>query len=174
MCPERNEEVQRHGREDLAGEHKVGDLGQLIIAVLFLAVWILDNFFFHFTSFPNDYIPLAVQIPLGVIILALAVYLARAGMNIVFGEVQETPSVIRKGPFRFVRHPVYLSEILLYLALLMFRTSVAATFIWILAIFFFVFIAKYEEKLLLARFGEDYRAYMRDVGMYLPRLWKRS
>jgi protein-S-isoprenylcysteine O-methyltransferase Ste14 len=173
MCPEKNEEVQKHGREDLAGEHKLGDLGQLIIAVLFITVWILDSFFFKFTPFLNDYIPLAVQVPLGVIFLALALYMARTGMKIVFGEVPETQGVIRKGPFRLVRHPIYLSEILFYLGLLMFRTSLAAAVIWILAIIFFVYIAKYEEKLLLARFGEDYKAYMRDVGMYLPKLWKQ-
>ena len=116
--------------------------------------------------------PWRYKLPLGVIILVLALYLARTGMKIVFGEVTEKPGVIRKGPFRFVRHPIYLSEILFYLGLLMFRTSLAAAFIWILAIVFFVYIARYEEKLLLARFGEDYRAYMREVGMYLPRLWK--
>jgi protein-S-isoprenylcysteine O-methyltransferase Ste14 len=174
LCPERNDEVQRHGREDLTGEHKLGDLGQLIIALLFIAVWILDSFFFKYTTFLNDYIPLAVQVPLGVIALAFALYMARAGMKIVFGEVQETPGVIRKGAFKLVRHPIYLSEILFYLGLLMFRTSLAALAVWIVAIVFFVFIAKYEEKLLLKRFGEDYRAYMKDVGMYFPRLWKRS
>ncbi|MHB8105202.1 MAG: methyltransferase family protein [Dehalococcoidales bacterium] len=174
MRPEKNEEVQKHGREDLAGEHKLGDLEQLIIAVLFIAVWILDSFVFHYTTFLNDYIPLWVQIPLGVILLALALYLARTGMKIVFGEVPATPGVIKKGPFKLVRHPIYLSEILFYLGLLVFRTSLAAVFIWILAIVFFVFIARYEEKLLLARFGDDYKAYMKDVGMYLPRLWKRS
>jgi protein-S-isoprenylcysteine O-methyltransferase Ste14 len=169
MCLENN-----HGRDDLTGEHKLGDAVQIVILVLFLSVWILDNFFFKFTAFLNNYIPLAVQISLGVIFLALALYIARSGMNIVFSEVRETPGVIRKGAFKFVRHPIYLSEILFYLGLLMFRTSLAAAFIWILAIVFFVFIAKYEEKLLLARFGEDYRAYMRDVGMYFPRLWKQK
>jgi protein-S-isoprenylcysteine O-methyltransferase Ste14 len=45
--------------------------------------------------------------------------------------------------------------------------------IWIIAIVFLHYISKYEEKLLVARFGDDYRQYMRDVPMYFPRLWRR-
>lgn len=173
MCPE-NKNVDHRHRDDLAGEHKFGDAGQLIIAVLFFVVWILDSFFLKYTTFLNDYIPLAVQITLGVIFLALALYMARSGMTIVFSEVRDTPGVIRKGVFGLVRHPIYYSEILLYLGLLLLRTSLAALVIWIIAIGFLHFISKYEEKLLLARFGDDYKQYMKDVPMYFPRFWRRG
>jgi protein-S-isoprenylcysteine O-methyltransferase Ste14 len=172
MCPENKGADHRH-RDDLAGEHKFGDAGQLIIAVLFFVVWILDSFFFKYTTFLNDYIPLVVQITLGVICLALALYMARTGMTIVFNEVRETPGVMRKGVFGVVRHPIYYSEILLYLGLLLLRTSLAAAVIWIIAIGFLHFISRYEEKLLVERFGDDYRQYMKDVPMYFPRLRRR-
>jgi hypothetical protein len=32
-------------KQDLAGEHQVGDAGQLIFAVLFLTLWVSDSFF---------------------------------------------------------------------------------------------------------------------------------
>jgi protein-S-isoprenylcysteine O-methyltransferase Ste14 len=162
-----------HGREDLTGEHKFGDAGQAIIAALFIIVWMLDSFFFKFTVFPNDYIPLAVQITLGVICLGLAAYLAWAGIKIVFGEVREKPGVIRKGVFSVVRHPIYLGEILLYLGLLFLRTSLAAAAVWIIAIIFLHYLSRHEEKLLVERFGDDYKQYMKDVPMYFPRVWKR-
>lgn len=172
MCPD-TERQYTHGRTDMTGEHHWGDSGQLVVLILFLAVWILDSFFFKFTTFPNDYIHLAVQILMGIIILLAALYLARSGMRTVFGEVRETPRVIRQGPFKLVRHPIYLSEIIFYLALLIFRASLAAAFVWILAIIFFVVIARYEEKLLLARFGEKYKAYMKETGMYFPKLKRK-
>jgi protein-S-isoprenylcysteine O-methyltransferase Ste14 len=56
--------------------------------------------------------------------------------------------------------------------LLFFRTSLAAALVWIIAIVFLHYISRYEEKLLLARFGDDYKQYMKDVPMYFPRLWK--
>jgi protein-S-isoprenylcysteine O-methyltransferase Ste14 len=169
MSPEKNQAVQKH-REDLTGEHKYGDAGQLIIAVLFIVVWILDSFFLKYTTFLDNNIPLTAQIILGVITLGLAYYLARTGMNIVFNEVQKTPGVINKGVFGVVRHPIYLGEILLYLGLLFFRTSLAAAFIWIIAIVFLSLISRYEEKLLLARFGDEYKQYMKDVPMFIPKL----
>ena len=172
MCPEKNIDL-RHHREDLTGEHSIGDAGQLIIAVLFLVIWILDSFFLKYTTFLNDYIPLAVQITLGVIVLIFAVYMARAGMNIVFNEVRETPGVIRKGLFGVVRHPIYISEMLLYLGFLFIRTSLSAAAIWIIAIGFLHYLSRFEEKLLLARFGGDYRQYMKDVPMYFPKIRRR-
>ena len=166
-------EATKH-RDDLAGEHRLGDAGQLILFIAFLAVWITDSFFFRYSSFLNNYIPLAVQIPLGVIFLIVAAYLAKTGMTIVFGEVREEPGVIRKGVFGIIRHPIYMSEILLYLGLLFFSTSLAAVGVWIIGIAFLHYISRHEEKLLLERFGDEYRQYMKDVPMYIPRLRRRK
>jgi protein-S-isoprenylcysteine O-methyltransferase Ste14 len=160
-------------RDDLAGEHAVGDAGQIVLACLFAATWILDTFFLKYTTFLNHYVPLGVRIPFGVILLVLSGYLARTGLSIVFGEKREKPGVIRKSVFNVVRHPIYLSEILLYLGFLMLCISLAAVFVWIIAILFLHYISRYEERLLLARFGEEYEQYMREVPMWIPRLRKR-
>ena len=169
MCPTKTNNSHAH-RDDLAGEHPFGDAGQLIIAIIFLVVWITDSFFFRYSTFLNKYIPLAVQITVGLILLLVSLIMARSGMKIVFGEFREKPEVIRNGIFGIVRHPVYLSEILLYLSLLIFRTSLAALAIWIIAIGFFHYISRYEEKLLLQRFGDEYRKYMKEVPMFLPKI----
>ena len=161
-------------RDDLAGEHRLGDAGQLILFLVFMAVWITDSFFFKYSSFLNNYIPLAVQISFGIIFLVVAGYLARAGLKTVFGAVREKPEVIRKGVFGIIRHPIYMSEILLYLGLLFFSTSLAAVGVWIIGIAFLHYISRYEEKLLLAQFGDEYRQYMKDVPMYIPRLRRRE
>jgi len=106
-------------RDDLTGEHTISDAGQIVMACLFAATWITDTFFFQYTTFLNQYVPLGVKIPCGAVLLVLSGYLARTGMAIVFGEKRKKPGVIRKSVFNLVRHPVYLSEILLYLGLLM-------------------------------------------------------
>jgi protein-S-isoprenylcysteine O-methyltransferase Ste14 len=160
-------------RDDLTGEHVAGDAGQAVLACLFAATWITDTFFFQYSTFLNQYVPLGVKIPLGVVLLVLSGYLAKTGLSIVFGEERKTPGVIKKGVFNVVRHPVYLSEILLYLGLLMLSISLAAGVVWIVAIGFLHYISRYEERLLLARFGEEYELYMREVPMWIPRLRKR-
>jgi len=164
----------RHeGREDLIGENPAGDMGQIVFALLFTVVWIADTFFFKYTTFLNKYFLFFIRIPLGIILIILSGYLARTGLSIVFGEVREEPVVIRKGIFGIVRHPVYLSEILLYLGFLMLSISLAAAVILAFAIVFLHHISRYEERLLLSRFGVEYQKYMNEVPMWIPLFRKR-
>jgi len=163
----------KHYRDDLTGEHKVSDIGQIILAVLFTATWIADSFFLKYSTFLNEHIPLYIQLPLGVALLIISGYLAARGLHIVFGEHRQKPCVIRKSVFGVVRHPIYLSEILLYLGLLVLSMSLAAAVIWIISVGFFHYISRHEEKLLLERFGEEYEQYMREVPMWIPCLWRK-
>jgi len=173
MSRKQTSREQQKERDDLTGEHTVSDAGQIILACLFAAMWILDTFFLKYTTVLNNYVPPAIRIPLGVVLLVMSSYLARTGLSIVFGEKREKPGVIRKGVFNVVRHPIYLSEILLYPGFLMLSISLAALFVWLIAVVFLHYISRYEERLLLARFGEEYRKYMQEVPMWVPRLRKR-
>ena len=173
MVSEKPRTKVKNKRDDLIGEYAFGDAGQIILACLFVGVWVADTFFLQYTTFLNRYIPLGARIPSGILLFILSVYLARTGLAIVFGERREKPAVIRKIVFGVVRHPIYLSEILFYLALLMLSLSLAAAGVWGITIVFLHYISKYEEKLLLARFGEDYAKYMQEVPMWLPRFWRR-
>ena len=160
-------------RDDLTGEHKFGDRGQIIFACLFSAIWVSDSFFLNYSTFPNQYIPLIVRTPIGITVLALSAYLAGKGLSIVFGEKRRKPTVIRKSVFNIVRHPIYLGEILLYLGLLVLNMSLTALSIWIATVAFLHYMSRYEERLLLKRFGEQYEQYMRGVPMWIPRIRRR-
>ncbi|MCI0513825.1 isoprenylcysteine carboxylmethyltransferase family protein [candidate division KSB1 bacterium] len=155
-------------RADLAGEHALGDLGQLILFIIFLIVWLTDIFWLHFSTPWANGLPWFLNIPLAVIILVLAGVLAQQGLKIVFEEIRVPPVVIRAGVFNLVRHPIYLGAILVYAGLLILAFSLAATVVWLIIMVFYHFIAKYEEKILLARFGADYAQYQQDVPMWLP------
>ena len=173
MAQQHTQRKTQQQRSDLTGEHAVGDAGQIVLACLFAATWISDTFFLKYTTFLNHSVPLGIRIPLGLILLVLSGYLAKTSLSIVFGEKREYPGVIRKSVFNVVRHPMYLSEILLYLGFLMLSISLAAVFVWVIAILFLHYISRYEERLLLARFGEADEQYMRQVPMWIPRLRKR-
>ncbi len=165
--------IRKHeGREDLIGENNLSDIGQIIFALIFFSVWISDTFLFEFSTFPNNYLPLAVRIPLGIILVVVSGYLARTGVSIVFGEQREKPSVIRKSVFGIIRHPMYFSEVLLYLGFLMFSLSLAAFIVWTFAVVFLYYISRYEEMLLTYHFGDEYKKYMNEVPMWIPRIRK--
>lgn len=160
-------------RDDLTGEHTFGDTGQILFAFLFFGVWITDSFFLNYTTQLNQQISLWIRIPLGMVILGFSGYCAWSGLRIVFDEVRETPSVIRKGIFGVIRHPVYLSEVLLYWGFFILGMSLASFAVLFCAMIFLYFLSRYEEKLLLKRFGKEYQEYIQDVGMWIPRLKKR-
>ena len=153
--------------DKLSGEHRYSDVGQAILACLFFAVWITDSFF-EYSAFLNQYITNSVRMPLGIVLLVISAYLASTGLYIMFVKKREEPTVIREGAFRIIRHPIYLSEIMLYLGLLMLSISLAALVVWIISIGFLHYISRYEEKLLIACFGEDYRQYIKEVPMWIP------
>jgi protein-S-isoprenylcysteine O-methyltransferase Ste14 len=154
-------------RPDLTGEHKFGDAGQLILFFLFIIVWIADSFLFHYTDILTTYIPAYIRLPLGIAVLIFSFYITRASLKIVFKDARDGPEVIRTGVFNKVRHPMYLGAILLYLGLLVFAPSIIACIIWIMILGFYHYIARYEEKLLLQRFGEEYKRYMDEVPRWL-------
>lgn len=159
----------RH-REDLAGEHPFGDTGQLILLIIFLVVWVIDSFILRYSIFAAKYVSLFFRAPVGILCLLLAGYLAQQGMKIVFGEKRSAPEMIAKGVFKLVRHPVYLGCILFYIGLVIFTFSVSAAVVCVAIIVFYHYIAKYEERILLSEFGEQYRQYVESVPMWIPRL----
>jgi len=166
--------TQHDHRDDLTGEHPLTDIGQLILAVLFFGAWIADAVVFDLTTFLQPYMIGAACAPIAVCLFALSGYMAWASHRTIFGTRRETPHVVRTGLFRLVRHPMYLSEILLYLGFLLLGSSLIATGVWLLTIGFLHYVARKEEQLLLVRFGDEYSQYMREVPMWIPRLRRRK
>jgi protein-S-isoprenylcysteine O-methyltransferase Ste14 len=79
-------------------------------------------------------------------------------------------TLVTNGPYRWVRHPFYVSG---FLALLAFSFASANWFVFAsggLAILLLAIRSRKEEQNLIARFGDDYRAYMKRTGRFVPRL----
>ncbi len=76
--------------------------------------------------------------------------------------------LVIKGPFKFIRHPQYLSQFLMDIG------GAAATLSFILAplaliqIPFLFMRASLEDKLLEKHFGENFRTYKKKTGMIFP------
>lgn len=157
-------------RDDLAGEHIWGDAGQVIFLVIFLIVWILDSFIFYYSTFLSNYVPLYVRIAVSLIIWTTAWYLAKSGLRIIFGEKRDQPIVVRKGVFDKVRHPIYLGSLLFLFGFFVLTLSIFSLILWLGIFMFYHIISRYEEKILVSRFGAEYKKYMSEVPMWIPRL----
>jgi protein-S-isoprenylcysteine O-methyltransferase Ste14 len=158
------------GRKDLAGEHKITDIGQVILLVIFMVVWVIDSFFLKFSTFLSDYIPIYVTIPLGFTILIISGVFAFTGLRKVFKEVREKPQAVTSGTFAYCRHPIYFGSILLFVGLSILSWSLTAFGISVIVIIFYEYVATYEEKLLVEQFGQEYRDYQKKVPKWIPGL----
>ena len=155
-------------RDDLTGEHAFSDIGQLIFLIIFLIVWIADSFVFKYSTFLTQYVSNYIRVPITLIVLVISGLLAWTGLKIVFRETREDSQVITSGVFSIVRHPIYLGSILLYLGFILLSLSLLSFLVWILIIVFYYMISRYEEKLLIQRFGSAYEKYKKKVPMLLP------
>lgn len=81
--------------------------------------------------------------------------------------------LIISGPFAYVRNPLYVGNILLYLGLGIMSFALFP-YLQIIAILFFLIqyylIVNEEEKYLNEKFKDDYREYCKNVPAFLPRL----
>jgi protein-S-isoprenylcysteine O-methyltransferase Ste14 len=77
--------------------------------------------------------------------------------------------LLRRGPYRFSRNPMYAGEAVVWLgwALLYRRPAVWAGLA--VHVVSFAAIAHWEEQRLLARFGADYQKYLAEVPRWAPR-----
>jgi protein-S-isoprenylcysteine O-methyltransferase Ste14 len=84
-------------------------------------------------------------------------------------SLSSTPfSLVIKGPYKFSRNPIYLSEIMFFFGAGIYLGSL--TFLILSITLFFIFqkwVISWEEKKLEGAFGEEYREYKKRVRRWL-------
>ena len=151
------------------GEHPFGDAGQLMLAGVFLIVWVGDSFLLRTTTFLSSYIPFSIRLSILGVTLMAAILLFWSG-HVVVSHKQRPNSVVLTGAFRYVRHPLYLASILTYLGLTLSTASLLSLAVFVGIFVFHNYLASYEERLLETKFGEAYNEYKKRTGKWLPRI----
>jgi protein-S-isoprenylcysteine O-methyltransferase Ste14 len=147
-----------------AGEARYNHILQIGLFVFFIIVWILDSFVFRFTAYVYI-MPFFFNIILAIPILIAAGYLMSRS-HIVF-EGSE-PQVVDHGVYAYVRHPMYLGSILLYVAFWVITLSLFALIPLLAVIIGYNYLASYEERLLEDKFGDEYLTYKKRVRKWIP------
>jgi len=110
----------------------------------------------------------------GIVFLILAPTLAwsalvamrTAGTNV--NPAKPALTIVRGGPFRFTRNPMYLALCLLQIALGFFLNDwITLMFVVSLALIFHYGVVLREERYLTAKFGEPYLQYKREVPRWI-------
>jgi protein-S-isoprenylcysteine O-methyltransferase Ste14 len=82
--------------------------------------------------------------------------------------VQTGHQLVRTGPYRFVRHPIYSGILLMLLGTAIERGTIAGVCGFILLLIAIVWKLSLEEQLMSEQFGDDYRQYRREVKALVP------
>ncbi len=84
-------------------------------------------------------------------------------------EIRESHKLIKYGPYRYLRHPAYLSNLMAYLGIPLIANAYY-TLIGVFLIYlpFNLIRLHLEEKELMRKFGEEYEDYRRKVPALLP------
>jgi protein-S-isoprenylcysteine O-methyltransferase Ste14 len=86
-------------------------------------------------------------------------------------EIRKGHALVTKGPYRFVRHPMYTAFFLIGIgvSLLSANWLVAVSYLGPCAGIYLVRVPS-EEEMMLEQFGDAYREYMQRTGRLIPRL----
>jgi len=117
-----------------------------------------------------DYVSIAIGGILSIIFIASLISTHR--IEQVHMKPNEVDRLITNGSYSIVRHPSYSGIILVNIAyLFFFRTLWLVPLICVFSVLWYLE-ARHEEGVLIAKFGEAYRNYMKTTGMFLPKLFK--
>jgi len=86
-----------------------------------------------------------------------------------FVAIKDEQAFVDTGPYRYVRHPIYTAYFMNYIGGGLLSSNVVLTVVPIM--FFTLMVALRigeEETMLVEEFGDQYRAYMKKTGRFLP------
>lgn len=83
---------------------------------------------------------------------------------------RKNATLVTHGPYRWVRHPLYLMGLLAYLGFALLAENWFLAILTVLAFSLLNLRLPKEEARLIERFGDEYRSYMQRTGKFLPRL----
>jgi protein-S-isoprenylcysteine O-methyltransferase Ste14 len=118
---------------------------------------------------PDDLYPLVILFRLFALGLFGYAALQTDVLEFIGIKREKKKSLITRGSYAIVRHPLYLAGILIMITnMRMTQLDLAAV---ILISGYFVIGAFIEEKRLLSVYGEEYRKYKQQVSMFIPVKW---
>lgn len=124
---------------------------------VFLAAKFYMMFYFIYSIFiPLNFDSTSATVGLLIYIAGFSVYSSAWTIIAISGEGK----LFIHGPFRYSRHPVYLSAAVMFLGAGLFSNSVLFLLLSILTGISHMHNAKDEERICLETFGDEYRAYM--------------
>jgi protein-S-isoprenylcysteine O-methyltransferase Ste14 len=127
----------------------------------------LSFFRFSFQSLFSFVIPSTVLTVLGLFGAIWArIYLGRNWSGYV--TYKEDQTLVTTGPYKYVRHPIYTSMILMFIGTSLYYGSLFISIIFVIFAISFILRTRKEEEIMIKLFGEKYTEYMKRTKILIP------
>lgn len=137
--------------------------------ISFLIIWGLDSYVFFYSVFLNMVIPFFIRFVLFLFILIFALLLIFLSHRTLFDENNHPlNTLITEGILKYVRNPLYLGVLFIYISFLFLSISVISIVIFIIIFLIYNRMVNYEENLLEQLFGEEYLEYKKKTSKWVP------
>ena len=83
-------------------------------------------------------------------------------------KLQTDHKLVTNGPYRRIRHPMYSALIVYELSWVLVSASLLFLVYYVITVFLMIVRIPNEERMILEKFGEEYRSYMKRTGRLLP------
>jgi protein-S-isoprenylcysteine O-methyltransferase Ste14 len=93
---------------------------------------------------------------------------------IAYLDLRENHQLVTNGPYRWVRHPMYSQSIILLTALSLVSANLLMMLCSVITIILIFNRIPKEERMMIERFGEEHRDYMKHTGRLLPRFIRKA
>jgi len=132
----------------------------------------LDYFIWKIIIFPNWLIAISLAILIfGYLLRLYLKHLLGKQFNI-YIVIRKDHKLIKKGPYRYIRHPLYTSTILIFLGLAGTLSSVIGVIATVMLIIPAILLRiKREEYYLEKKFGKQYKNYKKSTKSLIPPIW---
>lgn len=88
-----------------------------------------------------------------------------------FLEIRKGHTLVTNGPYRFVRHPMYVAIFLIGIGVSLLSANLIVALSYMLPMTnMYLFRIYDEEKMMAEQFGDEYRKYMQNTGRLIPKL----
>ena len=156
---------------------------EILAALSSIIFWIafLASPFFLCSGFKTAFAPVQLQCfyenlcqSAGLLFMLAGVLLAswgRVSRGVIApsGPMPEDYELSTRGAYAIIRHPLYASYFLFFIGLPLVLLNILLV-VCIVGIPGYYTVAKMEEKMLIDRFGDEYREYQKRVGMFIPKI----
>ena len=84
---------------------------------------------------------------------------------------KEGQTLVTTGPYRYVRHPIYTSMILMFIGTILYYGSLIISVIFVILAINFILRTRKEEEIMIKLFGERYKEYMKRTKRLIPLIY---